>query len=247
MVKEILSSVGLELGKFRKYISKGLLGDKWIRKMKDLCSTLDPPLQYKTLVLSVPTRWNSEYLMLSRLEYLKRAALELFDLLRIAKTKGEKLPDIDDEDWELVSELVLQLELFHEMTTLISGQKYITFSASIPMFDMAKKHLEQFLTALASNVKLDTDVIDNLKEGVTNALQKLNSYEAVKSEFAIAAVVLDPRLNISYYKGNERAEIIQVLRKLLVAYDNETSTTETAVIPAKRKLSNQIYGTLKAN
>jgi hypothetical protein len=147
-------------------------------------------------------------------------AISLFETLKAAKTKSApSVPSIEENDWDLLEELVEQLEVFYDMTTMISGQHYTTFSAIVPLYNLAKSHLQAFKESLEGNTVLSSQHISDLSVGIDDALEKLDSYDCVKSDYAFAAVVLDPRLNWNYFKESEKDLVTKKLQKMLENYE----------------------------
>uniref|UniRef100_A0A1D1Z080 Putative AC transposase n=1 Tax=Anthurium amnicola TaxID=1678845 RepID=A0A1D1Z080_9ARAE len=74
----------------------------------------------KSLVLDVPTGWNSTYLMLdTAIEFEKVfSCLHLFDLSYIHTPSSE--------DWEKIKLLIECLNVFYEVTERLSGTKFST-------------------------------------------------------------------------------------------------------------------------
>ena len=54
----------------------------------------------------------------------------------------KKLPDIYEEDWALLSGLCIILKPFKDVTEILSGEKYPTFSQALPLL----RTLENFLS-----------------------------------------------------------------------------------------------------
>ncbi|CAN1284976.1 Zinc finger BED domain-containing protein RICESLEEPER 2, partial [Linum perenne] len=93
-------------------------------------------LSPKKLILDCSTRWNSTYQMIS-------VTLELKDVFpRYAERDSyyKWLPS--EDDWIKVSRVCQFLELFNQITVLISGSLYPT--ANLRMKAMARKMLEKF-------------------------------------------------------------------------------------------------------
>jgi NDP-sugar pyrophosphorylase family protein len=77
-------------------------------------------LASKKLILDVPTRWNSTYMMLS-------AALEFREVFPRYEDRDQSfrwVPTV--EDWVKVENVCHVLEVFNEVTKIISGSNYPT-------------------------------------------------------------------------------------------------------------------------
>ena len=80
------------------------------------------PLKLKQ---DVPTRWNSTLHMLSRFVELQSA------VQATAAVVGRDLPIISNEEWTLLDQLTMVLKPFEDITSAVSGEKYITGSSVI--------------------------------------------------------------------------------------------------------------------
>lgn len=85
---------------------------------------------------SVPTRWNSDLIML---ESFVKAFDEVKQLL-CEKNKLEKLQNINHE---AICELITFLKPFLECTEVFSRDKYPTFHEIVPWINELYRHLEQ--------------------------------------------------------------------------------------------------------
>lgn len=128
-------------------------------------------------ILDVATRWNATYDMLVR-------ALRLRDCLS-AYAEGLFSP----VDWAYYQRVVDYLEPFKECTLYLNGDKWVSISAVLPLYNKLIDHVE---TTLAS---MDAD--DDLYDAIEAAKQKLIDYYNVSSELGTAATLLDPQLKTS--------------------------------------------------
>ena len=48
-------------------------------------------------------------------------------------------------------------------------------------------------------ITINSDILKDLIKATTAAYNKLDKYYNIQSDYSIAALVLDPRLNVSYY------------------------------------------------
>ena len=102
--------------------------------------------QVLSINLDVRTRWNSAYDMISKFIKLKGAIQQFSAFLKSVSGKKDfnrkKLPDIYEEDWALLSGLCIILKPFKDVTEILSGEKYPTFSQALPLL----RTLENFLS-----------------------------------------------------------------------------------------------------
>ena len=81
-----------------------------------------PQNMAKTVVISIPTRWNSVYLMLQRFAELKEA------LRATIPNLTANLPIIPLEEWRCIDELLEVLKPLFSITEMMSAEKYLTAS-----------------------------------------------------------------------------------------------------------------------
>ncbi|GJS72956.1 zinc finger BED domain-containing protein RICESLEEPER 2-like protein, partial [Tanacetum coccineum] len=107
---------------------------KWIKKsgtrikMFDKCARSARCDSTKSLVLDVPTRWNSTYNMLE-VAHEYKDALARYDLEDVyfglhIRNKGHSVPT--SEDWVNAKKLCHSLKTFYDITLRISETKYVT-------------------------------------------------------------------------------------------------------------------------
>ncbi|XP_076912940.1 zinc finger BED domain-containing protein RICESLEEPER 2-like [Bidens hawaiensis] len=104
----------------------------------------------KELVLDVPTRWNSTYLILDVAEAYDHA-FDRFDLEDATfgneiRKKNQWVPT--SEDWVKARKLCVFLKTFHEVTLRISGTKYVTSHTLVV-------ELEKILEVLREQLQCD--------------------------------------------------------------------------------------------
>lgn len=133
-----------------------------------------------TLKNDVATRWNSVYIMIERLVTVKEALS-----LTLANLVSEKAPEnLSGCEWATLSDLLLVLKPFLQLTEEFSGEKYITMSTIIPLIRGLQKTLR--------NIDVSTDIARELKyvliETVTRRLSPLETNRIIAN-----ATFLDPR------------------------------------------------------
>lgn len=112
---------------------------------------LNYPKIYK-IINDVSTRWNSTYYSWQRLILLKDAITHLPSRYRADQNKevrkeANKLERIllSEPEWTLMSDLVIVLKDFEEITRKLSGATYITFSLIYPSIYKLIKNLQEML------------------------------------------------------------------------------------------------------
>lgn len=140
--------------------------------------------QPKSLVLSVPTRWNSTYKMLKRFSELQEALRAT-----IPNLLNANLPIIPTEEWKCIDQICDVLQPFDEVTTIMSAEYYLTASKAIVL----TAGLVSMCENLANQDYYDVVklLIQDLKSGLVT---RFGSIERQK-EISICTL-LDPRFKL---------------------------------------------------
>jgi hypothetical protein len=155
-------------------VNKGLKSSEELQKLilriKRLITFLRNPKQCEQLttaqqllnynkilkpIQEVSTRWNSLYYSFERLLELQRAVVYLpsrlkADINKDSNKDGAKLENImlSDREWITLSKIVEILEPFEEITSILSGQSYVTLSLVYPLIrkltEILREGLEDF-------------------------------------------------------------------------------------------------------
>jgi hypothetical protein len=97
---------------------------EWLKQFGEIAKQLQ--LSSKKLILDVPTRWNSTYMMLS-------AALNFRKVFPMYEERDQSfrwVPTV--EDWVKVENVYHVLEVFNEVTKIILGSNYPTANLFLP-------------------------------------------------------------------------------------------------------------------
>jgi hypothetical protein len=105
---------------------------------------------------------------------------------------------ITDDNWNRLELVKGFLELFKETTVMMSGFKYSTLSATIPLYNELITHTEEYLELEESTVSNDF-----LKKTVEDCNRKLLEYYNKINNTCLIATILNPRFKMSYYEQNE--------------------------------------------
>lgn len=122
------------------------------------------------LVLSVPTRWNSTWLMLTRFRRLKAAIIDYIH------TYGdeESLVSFSRAQWRHIDYLIEILHPFYTYTCVISRMKNTpTIHLVIRVFDGLLGHLDKYIDRLSSKT---TEWKQSLRVALIASRDKLHSY-----------------------------------------------------------------------
>jgi hypothetical protein len=192
----------------------------------------------------VITRWNSTYEMIDRVLKLKPILTLLF--IQNEDYKKKKFPE---NLWDTLENLRNLLEPFSEATHLISASEYPSLCIILPLYDNLIVHLNNF----------NSDKLD-LKKCAETIKKKLSGYEKnIKSDLAIFAAMIDPRLKFEYFGDYENADLLK--QNFLNFYEqnyksqlstqssneNEGTVTFKESLYKKRKLNSSSDETKKLN
>lgn len=148
-----------------------------------------------TVVLDVPTRWNSTYSMLKRAERL-RQPIDMF--LNSNPLFKEHLLSADE--WSLLKELLAVLKPLDDITNYLSKSKFPTLSTVIPAYSGCIEEIQCF--ASTSSSIINAQVAIEAKIGVYK--KKVDANKVYKT-----ATILDPRFKLCYFKGSKEYPIIK--------------------------------------
>lgn len=134
----------------------------------------------KKLCLDCKTRWNSTYIMLNvAIPYRK-----VFD--RLCQLDKDFIAPTAD-DWNFASVVCDRLEIFHSLTELFSGTKYVTANVCFPKICEIKLQIK--------NWQLSEDRV--IKEMSDAMIKKYDKYWLDIQGVLAVAVILDPRLKMT--------------------------------------------------
>ncbi|KAH7986295.1 hypothetical protein HPB52_025075 [Rhipicephalus sanguineus] len=137
------------------------------------------------LVQDVDTRWNSQYLMLSRLLDLKEAvSVEL-------ATSNSSIDGLCSAEWKEASEYVQALKPLYDATVITSADKYLSLSTQIPIIFGILSCLSNFSGTTGFN-----------KELAKSINTRFPLYAEDKE--ACLAMFLDPRFKSAVFKSNKQ-------------------------------------------
>src|SRR3989337_2768435 len=98
---------------------------------------------------------------------------------------------ITDDNWNQLKLIKGFLELFKETTDMMSGFKYSTLSATVPLYNELITHTEEYLETSESTIPNDF-----LKKAVEDCNRKLLEYYNKTNDTYLIATILDPRFKM---------------------------------------------------
>ncbi|XP_047038385.1 zinc finger BED domain-containing protein 4-like [Helicoverpa zea] len=171
----------------------------------------------KKLTQSVETRWNSDFHMLQRFLELREAVTAT---LPLSNFKGTYL---EDNDWKIIQDLQCVLKPFDEVSTRMSGEKYLTGGEVIPITQCLLQTLETLeLRELHDVVKL---VLKKLKKETSERFRNLEF-----SRTLALSTFLDPRFKIFMFPQHLAEETKKVVIELVAASIAKTKQLTTPTL-----------------
>ncbi|CAG9129863.1 unnamed protein product [Plutella xylostella] len=156
------------------------------------------------LIQDVETRWNSTFYMLRRFVQLQEAVRATMALV------DRDLPQITADDWKVYQELVLVLRPFEELTSTMSGEKYVTASSVIVM----TRCLQEACRTMMEKTDQPTvnEVALLLKVGISERLKGIEQ----SGTFSLCTF-LDPRFKTQAFSDPHEAQKTKERVRRLVA------------------------------
>ncbi|KAF7286699.1 hypothetical protein GWI33_004325 [Rhynchophorus ferrugineus] len=158
--------------------------------------------------------WNSTYTMLQRLLDIKPSIVAVMPSL----TETPKM--LTEEEWQTIEDCVSILKPFDLMMTVLSGEKYITLSSTIP--------LVRGLQFSAGKINCATKIGKSLKNDLLLMISnRLGRYE--QDKVSAKATFLDPRYKKQAFGLQENANFAEnwVLEELECIFDEDEISTPT--------------------
>ncbi|CAB4478569.1 unnamed protein product [Rhizophagus irregularis] len=220
-VKEALSCLDGEISLLRELIVKIRASSLRREKLSNACKNND--INDLKPILDVPTRWNSTFDMIKRALQLK-VALEYI----VFHDKDLKKYTFSEEKWAIFEQIKNFLEIFKEVTVIMSGSHYPTLSLTVPLYNILIDHVEDVI----GNDKEDDDDEDDDEENEENNEEnngendddekwnqivkkaakkckvKLLEYYNKTNDTYLISTILDPRLKLKYYKDHNWEETL---------------------------------------
>ncbi|GKE05188.1 zinc finger BED domain-containing protein RICESLEEPER 2-like protein [Tanacetum coccineum] len=231
IVQDGLSHIGKSVDCVRAAVKYIRHSPQRLAKFKEYAEIEKCP-STKSLILDVPTRWNSTYLMLDAAQKYERAFARYDSEDRHYRDDLEKTGVPIAFDWENVRRLTKFLEHFYELTLKVSGTLYVTSNSFLDDITSIDASLNNCIngvpdTNLAAMAKMMKCKFDKYY----GSLEKCNMATVVAS-------VLDPRNKIEYvevllgdvYRKIEGKAMCAMIKASLVSLRSATPVIEPSVI-----------------
>jgi len=120
---------------------------------------------------------------------------------------------ITEEIWVKLKQIKNFLEIFKEVTVIMSGSFYPTLSMTIPLYNILIDHVEDVI-GNEDIQEIDEDIEENnsenevewnqiIKEAAKKSRTKLLEYYNKTNNTYLISTILDPRLKFQYYKDQK--------------------------------------------
>jgi hypothetical protein len=216
VVRDGLNDVDDSIVRVRNAVKYVKSSPKRLERFKSCASQREVECQ-SSLVMDVPTRWNSTYCMLEVAEKYKKA----FDLLQeedeafmshMLDTSGGRrgLGPPTDDDWKKISCFVKFLKVFYDVTMKISGSLYSTSNLFFRELCIIHKHVKEYaqssdplLGAMARRMKVKYD-------------KYWGDFVEI-NRLLFVAVILDPRYKMATFEFWCRKNLLTEMAEQLLA------------------------------
>jgi hypothetical protein len=182
LVQAGLAEIGDIVDSVREGIKYIVASEGRLRKFSDIAKILQLP--GKKLILDVPTRWNSTYMMLATAVQFK----EVFPRYYQSDQAFQWL--ISPEEWEKVENVNQILSIFNDVTNIVSGSEYPTSNLFLPEVWRIKEVL--LLKCRDNN--------EYIRAMVSKMSNKFEKYWGNCNLLMALAAVLDPRYKMKLIK-----------------------------------------------
>ena len=178
----------------------GLMHSSHVFKSKLKKAQKDMKLTDKQLVNDVSTRWGSKYKMLSRIKAVMPALNSIF--LEESRKYGHLA--IEAKEMEVIDSVLHALEGFHILTDILSGEKEVTISSTIPLM--------RFIHGLCQTDEDDDELSTMIKESIMNYLNLKLSTTMPNCDIKLLPFLricefLDPRYLHQFLAEDDPAQI----------------------------------------
>ncbi|CAB4385608.1 unnamed protein product [Rhizophagus irregularis] len=143
---------------------------------------------------------------------------------------------LTEEQWNGLRKIVDFLELFKEVTAVISGSTYSTLFMIILLFNFLINHVEDIIGDENEEVNDENDdenddenirIEKSIKKAAKYCKDKLLKYYVKTNNAYSIAVILDPRLKIQYFKDEEWGDdlINEINQNFVNIFNSNYATT----------------------
>jgi hypothetical protein len=182
LVQAGLAEIGNIVDSVREGIKYIMTSEGRLRKFSDIAKRLQLP--GKKLILDVPTRWNSTYMMLATAIQFKEVFLRYHQSDQVFQWL------VSPEEWEKVENVNQILSIFNDVTNIVSGNEYPTSNLFLPEVWRIKE-------VLLLKCRDNNEYIKAMMSKMSNKFEK---YWGNCNLLMALAVVLDPKYKMKLIK-----------------------------------------------
>ena len=219
------SRISRAIGITRKLITS--FSHSWKKRRELTKIQTDLGIPHHSLIIDCQTRWRSSQKMISRILEQEKA---LRQVLSMDRKTAHLVPTW--QDLEVLESINKALAPLADFTDILSGEKYVTFSALIPP-------LKHIIDDVLQHDEEDTTLTTDIKQQIITYMQDKYEDTSLKELLHIASL-LDPRFKTEYIPNDNIPAIKEriSLHCATASSSITTSTTKSAEAsppPAKKK------------
>lgn len=177
------------------------------------------------LIQMVDTRWNSEYLMLERMERVKEPLSQVL-------SKDAHLNNLTGREWISVKELLQAMKPLYEATEISCGKKYPTISMIIPLINGIKRCLQAMTDTSTVNPSMRSRfakyIVEFLDERFDTVLTNTLYHKCT---------FMDPRYKTHFLDADENEDTLKAVKRELMSEVKDILVTSR---PDNRPASNPV-------
>ncbi|KAI9559669.1 hypothetical protein GHT06_013674 [Daphnia sinensis] len=185
----------------------------------------------KKLIADCSTRWSSNYLVFERLIQVRKYVNEVCEELG--------WDGLNNSDWAMLKSIVDLLAPFALYTQLVSGSKYITFSAAIPTIEELKLHLEACAEIVGLNLVSNAMLVDLKRRFDFITIPSSSHFDPTY----LLSTILDPNYNLfvindSVMRNTAIKNVLKIAKQMGVPFSSkpvsENEETDLAMAEERR-------------
>ena len=180
------------------------------------------------VIAEVPTRWNSTYDMLVRLNQLRVPLTAVMNDATVTKS-GDQTLNLTASQWKLIEALGDLLEPFKGVTTDLSASRKVTISTVLPMLFGLWEHCQE--------QDEDPGLISTIKAELKRQLaDRFHLKVIIQSSCEVLSSALDPRFkSLHFLEPNDQSKVYQeVQRRLELLFDKASTDDDLLEPPSKQ-------------
>lgn len=197
LADEVLSRTVTKVQRTVSHFKRSTIAKERLQKYQQTAQNIAQP---KSLLLSVPTRWNSTYQMLERFNALQEA------LRATIPNLNTELPVIPMEEWKCINQMCEVLKPFEDVTKIMSSETYLSASKAIVLLAGINTVCDQLLQRNFFDIV--NILIFNLKRGLFERFGQIEENEPIA-----ICTLLDPRFK--HHAFEDQAAMLAAKTKLL--------------------------------